>query len=267
MTNTVGCKTIINFFQEVSISYGNSTEKNLSSALKIASCFALIAALYVGFRYVSSLVDRASQDNVDKQLEEFFKSSEKAQKCFFINQLKVWIIYNPRGETIDVGGDKTDHHLIVVSHKQLPDVVLRIIQNKTPTTGSHRWGKDLFASLCFVGACPNSQNLAGHDMFEKSIDEQLEELFKSKEKAQKCFFIDNPELEITNIKVGIIYNPRGDPIDMGNGKTEPYHVCICIASHTLPPYEVTAFISKKVPQRAINVLGYRLGNDAFLGFD
>lgn len=193
MANTSAtCKTIFDFFQDVSIGYENSTEKNLSSALKIASCFALIAALYVGVRYVSSLVGRASQsdssdrkndiredisgeiigeqkkeetkfsnasnpknerlddtkrvilaESIDEeieevpdidelQLEELFKSSEKAQKCFFINNRKVGVIFNPKREKVEIGFHSANTHLIVASLMPITDAIWEIIENKAP---------------------------------------------------------------------------------------------------------------------------------------
>jgi hypothetical protein len=110
MSNLISAayKNTFNFFQDVSISYENTTGKNLSSALKIASCFVLIAFLYEGVKYAissfSSLNGRVSQidEQLDNELEEFFKSSTKTDKTFVIEGQDVWIIFNPEQERMFV---------------------------------------------------------------------------------------------------------------------------------------------------------------------
>ncbi len=164
-------KNTFDFFQDVSISYENSTGKNLSSALKIVSCFVLIASLYIGIKYaISSLNGRVSQsdssnskdvgdiseESIDEQLEELFKSSEKTQKLFVINNLKVGVIFNPRREKIEIGLREVSEHVILASLKPVPKAVWEFIENKAPPNQTSRnlydaWGNGvLFRDLGFV---------------------------------------------------------------------------------------------------------------------
>ena len=146
-------KNTFNFFQDVSNHYENSTGKNISSALKIVSCFVLIASLYIGIKYaISSLNGRVSQSDssnskdvgdiseksIDKQLEELFKSSEKTQKLFVINNLKVGVIFNPRREKIEIGLREVSDHVILASLKPVPKAVWEFIENKAPPNQTSR---------------------------------------------------------------------------------------------------------------------------------
>jgi hypothetical protein len=147
MSNIISAtsKNVFNFFQDISIHPENTTGKNLSSALKIASCFVLIASLYVGVKYVISLIGRASQSDAssskdvedisekstDEQLEEFFKSSEQTAKNFIIGGQDVWVIFNPKQEEINHHGLSLDRHVLIFLTLSSDSLVSRIV-NKAP---------------------------------------------------------------------------------------------------------------------------------------
>ena len=75
-------------------------------------------------------------------------------------------------------------------------------------------------------------------VFGKSVDEQLEQFFKSSRKTQKLFTIDGT-------KVGIIFNPGGESLKIGFMTVKDPVVLI---SERSVPDEVSSRITRHIPE-------------------
>lgn len=198
MSNLISAayKNTFNFFQDVSISYENSADKNLSSALKIASCFVLIASLYVGIKYAISLIGRVSQSDSSK----------------------------PKDEQIDGTGGDIPGKSIGGQMEEVPKASDSSLVAYVPQSD---FSKPKDARI---------DDTRGN-IFTESIDEQLEELFKSSEKTQKLFVINK-------LKVGVIFNPRREKIEIGLREVSEH---VILASLKPVPKAVWDIIENKAP--------------------
>jgi hypothetical protein len=256
MSNLISAtyKSTSNFFQNVSISYENTTGKNLSSALKIASCFVLIASLYVGVKYVISLIGRVSQSDSSKPKDEPIedtkgdisgKSSGGQMEEAPRNDVH-WKRFirlssdpsNPKDQQIDdIGGD--------ISGKSIGGLM-----EEVPKTSD--------SSLVVYAPQSNSSNSKNEriddtrgDIFAESIDVQLQEFFKSSEKTQKLFVINK-------LKVGVIFNPRRERIEIGLFEVSEH---VILASLKPVPKAVWDIIENKAPPNQTSAnLHYDWGN-------
>lgn len=179
MSNLISAayKNTFNFFQAVSISYENGTGENLLRALKIGSYFALIASLYVGVRYVCSLVGRASQSDSSKPKDEQIDD----------------IIGNKSGKII---GEQKEG----VPKFSNSSVVVYVPQSNSSNPKNER--------IDDTRGGTSAESIDEQIEEVPDIDEQLEEFFKSSKRTQKSFVINNN-------RVGIIFNPTREKVEIG----------------------------------------------------
>jgi hypothetical protein len=93
-----------------------------------------------------------------------------------------------------------------------------------------------------IGDSRSSENQkttsASRKVFGQTVEEQLEQLFKSSKKTQKLFIIDE-------MKVGIIFNPGGESLKVGFMTVgDP----VVLVSERSIPEEVASRITRYIPQ-------------------